>query len=66
MAGPETLSPDEEKLLFDANEIYLEKDFEYLSVRVIYDMGTAYSRYPDLNMLEVLTDKLIKNLCVVV
>ena len=49
------LSTDERQLLAAANEIYVKKEFEYLSV---YDAGMAYSRFPDLARLDALTRKI--------
>ena len=54
-ASQQILTPEEEKLLIEANKIYQKKEFEYLNV---FDAVTAYNRFPDLDMLGALARKL--------
>ncbi len=54
-ASQRILTPEEEKLLIEANKIYVTKEFEYLNV---LDAGRAYDRFPDLDMLGALARKL--------
>lgn len=57
---------DEKKILSDAefatlevaNAMYVDKGFEYMSP---YDAGTAFSRAPDLAVLDAIAAKLIEN-----
>jgi hypothetical protein len=44
----QTLSQEELTLLTQANAIYRSKEFEYINV---YDVGTAYGRFPDIDGL---------------
>ena len=50
-----TLLPEELNLLEAADNIYKTKEFEYLNV---FDAGTAYKRFPDLNQLADLARKI--------
>ena len=54
-AEQQTLKPEEEHLLSAANDIYKKKEFEYLNV---FDAGTAYERFPNLDKLGALARKL--------
>jgi hypothetical protein len=49
------LIPEEFELLKAASEIYREKQFEYLNV---FDAATAYSRFPDLEKLAGIAEKI--------
>jgi hypothetical protein len=51
-----TLLREELDLLTAANKIYVKKHFEYLNV---FDAGTAYKRFPDLEKLGALAKKII-------
>ncbi len=51
----QTLSKDELDLLKKANKIYVDKDFEYLSV--IHPV-TGFTKFPDLEALAILARKL--------
>ena len=51
-----TLTPSEESILRSANNIYSDKGFEYFDPG---DALTAYSRYPDLTLLDAIARKLI-------
>jgi hypothetical protein len=55
-AEEQILSPSELAVLTEAHEIYSRKEFEYF---VPTDVLTHFSRYPDLELLDVIAKKLI-------
>lgn len=55
--GQQTLSSEELELLAATNAIYMEKEFEYINV---YDPGSAYKRFPDLDELGALARKVTR------
>ena len=55
--GQKVLTPNETTVLRAANQIYItNKGFDYISP---YDMGSGYSRFPNLAHLDAVARKLI-------
>jgi hypothetical protein len=54
------LTKDEEKTLEAASQIYRRKSFEYLNNT--YNVLTGYKKYPKLELLDSIANKLIKNI----
>ena len=51
------LDQSEYEVLKNANDVYATKGFEYINIK---DALTGYSRFPDIDALELVTEKLLQ------